>query len=144
MYFAKYKCLVPFFKLKALLNPSWLCLFRKDVSPSRRKVLGVDWGSDFFPRQQVHPQTWSSSQACPQAQLTPKIDNSSVLPAFLNFFWFSNISIFVFLVFLCDFWLYLGNKKSYRRSAGIKTTRFLRASQISAWVKRLEHPKAAN
>ena len=34
-----------------------------------------------------------------------------------------------FCIFL-DFWLFLGNKKSYRRSAAVKTIRFSRAFQI--------------
>ena len=40
-----------------------------------------------------------------------------------------------------DFWLYLGNKKSYQRSAGVKMTGFSRAFQLPAWVTRPEGPK---
>ena len=31
-------------------------------------------------------------------------------------------------------WQYLGNKKSYQRSASVKPTGFSRAFQLSAWV----------
>ena len=54
-------------------------------------------------------------------------------PDFQRFFRFPkrlNCLISVFLYFL-DFCLYLGNEKSYWRSAGVKTTWFSRAFQIS-------------
>ena len=35
------------------------------------------------------------------------------------------------LDFLLDFWPYLGNEKSYRRSAGVKTTSFLKAFSVT-------------
>ena len=38
-------------------------------------------------------------------------------------------------------WQYLGNEKSYRRSAGVKTTGFLRAFQLPACILRPERPK---
>ena len=46
-------------------------------------------------------------------------------------FWISEFRISKFLDFCIfwDFWLYLGNEKSYQRSVGIKTTKFLRAFQ---------------
>ena len=40
----------------------------------------------------------------------------------------------VLLNFVLVLWLYLGNNKIYRRSADVKTTRFFRAFQLSAWV----------
>ena len=43
--------------------------------------------------------------------------------------------------FSLDFWRYLGNEKSYRRSAGVKMTGFARAFQISAWITWPERPK---
>ena len=48
---------------------------------------------------------------------------------------------FLYFCIFSDFWPYLGNEKSYRRSAGVKTTGFSRAFQISAWVTRPECPK---
>ena len=48
------------------------------------------------------------------------------------------ISLFLYFcisVFLLDFWLYLGNEKSYWRSTGVKTIRFSRAFQISKQKK---------
>ena len=56
-----------------------------------------------------------------------------------NFAGFLDFKMFFFIYFL----LYLENEKSYRRSASVKTTRFLRALQISAWVTRPERPKGA-
>jgi len=53
-------------------------------------------------------------------------------------FWISGFWISVFFL---DFWPYLGNEKSYRRSTGVKTTGFSRAFQISVWVTRHERPK---
>ena len=49
-----------------------------------------------------------------------------------NFEGFSDFQndYFCFCIFL-DLQLYLGNEKSYQRSAGVKTTGFLRAFQIS-------------
>ena len=41
----------------------------------------------------------------------------------------------VLLNFVLVFWLYLGNKKIYRRSADVKTNGFFRAFQLSAWVR---------
>ena len=46
-----------------------------------------------------------------------------------------------FWIFL-DFWLYLGNEKSYRKSAGVKTTGFFRALLLHAWLPQPECSKA--
>ena len=44
-----------------------------------------------------------------------------------------------------DFCIYFGflEQRSFWRSAGVKTIRFLRAFQISAWVTQPEHPNVA-
>ena len=41
------------------------------------------------------------------------------------------------------FWLYLGSEQCCRRSAGVKTTVFFRAFQLTAWVTWPELPKGA-
>ena len=51
-----------------------------------------------------------------------------------------NDSGFIDYVFL-DIWLYHGNEKCYRRSTGVKTTRFFKGFWLPAWVTRPQHPK---
>ena len=74
------------------------------ISWERRKLLEIRW--------------------CPNDQIFEGVSNFKK-----NDFWISG-----FLDFLLDFWLYLGNKKSYQRPAGVKTTGFPRAFWISGFL----------
>ena len=57
--------------------------------------------------------------------------NDRNFEGFLDFpknmkFWISGFLDFGISGFFSDFWLYLGNEKSYQKSAGVKTTRFFK------------------
>ena len=66
----------------------------------------------------------------------PRCQNDRIFEGFsdfqknIEFLDFCMTGFLDFCIFL-DFWSYLGNEKSYHRSAGVKTTGFLRAFPIS-------------
>ena len=99
----------------------------------------------------LHQQQWDQvyHHRCPIMRMR----NSSVCLRHKNYGWqyLRNekaigdplVSKIQFLYFLLDFWLYLGNEKSYQRSTGVKTNGVSRAFQISDWVTRPERLKGA-
>ena len=101
-----------------------------------KKVDFLDFGiSVFFGFLAISQERKELPEIC-WCQNDHNVEGFSDVPKNITFV-FLDDRISGFLDFL-DFWPYLGNEKSYRRSAGVNTTRFLRAFHISKKIEFLD------